>query len=135
MRRGARAAVAAGTMLVLAGCVQSACSCAAPAGEPSAAEVAPGESVTVELSNLWVDCCDTGGGWGWITGRSSTVLENVIVTLEAVEPGRPVLAEASDYPADNATASVVLEIPEDAEPGPAEIMLGGIPIGTVTIAG
>lgn len=99
---------------MLAGCAASACDCPGPQATVADPEVQAGETVTVELTNLLKDCCDTGGG---LRFWDDNVYDTVDVRLVAKGDPDFVYAETVVDVDEDATATATLTVPADVEPG------------------
>jgi hypothetical protein len=119
MRAGA--ALAAATVLVLAGCGGSPSiegACAGPQVTVSSGQVAPGGELRVQAQNLWADCYDTG------QPGTPPPQQDVDITLQPDDvAGTFRLAEVDAD--DGARIDVTVRVPDDVPTGPAALHVGG----------
>ena len=129
--RHTRGLLAAGAVLaLLVGCSSGASSCAAPTVTGLPEVVAPGDSVTVTVSNLWDGCSDTGGG----TNRPIRGTARIDV-LSGTDRDHPILTADTGQVAADATAELRFQIPEPTPEGEAYLSLDGSDIASFRIGG
>ena len=123
--------LAAGTVLaLLVGCSSGASSCAAPTVTGLPDVVAPGDSVTVTVTNLWDGCSDTGGGANKpIRGTAR------IDVLSRADRDHPIRTADTGPVAADATAELRFQIPEPTPEGEAYLSLDGSDIASFRIGG
>jgi hypothetical protein len=115
------AVVAATLAAALTGCASNA-ACVAPSATVPAT-VAAGEANTLEVSNLYASCNDTGQGAA-APAREVTITLRNAATEPVASPTAPVNTDA--------TATVVLEVPATAS-GRYVLDTNGTALGEVTV--
>jgi len=126
LKRVVRVVAAAAMLAGVAGCSSPEASCAAVSALVPAT-AAPGDTIDLEVANLFSTCHDQGEG-------PMAPLTKVELALVSVDTSETVMATGSGEVAEDATAVVQLTIPDDAT-GTLSVEYDGISLGTVNVSG
>ena len=126
LKRATRVIATAAMLAGMAGCGSPEASCAAVSARVPAT-AAPGDTIDLDVANLFSTCHDHGEG-------PMATLTEVELALVSVDTAETVVATGRAEVAEDATAAVQLTIPDDAT-GTLSVEYDGVSLGTVTVSG